>query len=139
AGKLLGFGKDEKAPSTDPEHDRKLEQALAKLDEEEKGAEDGGEIEREDAEEVARTIRAKFPAFQSIVVVEGPGSWDFEYVASPRKRRKGGRRGKLPDVSAQFHFSEVPQPDGGVHRTGTGTLGVPGKVKRHRSASSQRR
>lgn len=43
---------------------------------------------------------------------------------------------KLPDIRNQFSFRSV-EKDGKVYRIGEGRLGVPGKVKTHRSKSAQ--
>lgn len=94
AGKLLGIGKkDEETPETDdPEHDAKVTAGLAAIDQEEQKYLEEGEISREDAEKIAAKVLSEHPVFGLITVVDGGGTWDYDYVASPGKKKKGERK-----------------------------------------------
>ncbi|XHX78803.1 MAG: DUF4157 domain-containing protein [Stenomitos frigidus ULC029] len=92
AGKLLGFGKDKKDEKADPEHDKKVQEGLNAIDQEEQKYQKEGKIAQEDAEKVAATVKTKHPVFKSLMVVDGGDSWDYDYVASPGKTKKGDKK-----------------------------------------------
>jgi hypothetical protein len=54
-----------------------------------------GQIEREDAEKVAAEVKSDHPVFKAITVVEGENTWDYDYEASPKAKKKGAMRKKL--------------------------------------------
>ncbi|MBV1800698.1 hypothetical protein [Siccirubricoccus sp. G192] len=93
-GQLFG-GKKEKGAKeeADPEKKAKIEAGLAALEEAEAAREVEGKIDRKEAEAVAIQVKRQHPVFKSIVVVDGGASWDYEYVASPGIRYKGGFKG----------------------------------------------
>ncbi|MCP4368489.1 MAG: hypothetical protein GY797_10330 [Deltaproteobacteria bacterium] len=106
AGKLLGIGKKkEQAPETDdPEHDAKVVAGLASIDQEEQKHLEENKMSEEDAEKVAATVKAKHPVFKSITVVDGGDTWDYDYIASPVKKKKGVKQkiGKMDLDTLKF-------------------------------------
>ncbi len=90
-GKLFGKGKKEEEPekTDDPEHDAKVTAGLTAIDEEDARYVKDGKIEREDAEKVAVKVKGDHPVFKSITVVDGGKTWDYDYVASPGKKKTG--------------------------------------------------
>ncbi|MBD2037672.1 DUF4157 domain-containing protein [Leptolyngbya sp. FACHB-321] len=93
AGKLLGFGKEKDksttSEATDPEHEKNVNTGLASIEQEEKKYLNDGKLSQEDAEKVAATVKRNHPVFKSLTICDGGESWDYDYVASPRKRKKG--------------------------------------------------
>lgn len=113
-GKLLGFGKkEEEAPETaDPEHDLKVRAGLDAIDREEQKYLEDGKISWENAEKVALTVKRQHPVFKSITVVDGGETWDYEYVASPGKKKgknKDEHRGRI-QVQGKDLRSELSWP-----------------------------
>jgi len=104
-GKTLGFSKDEDE-ELDPERQQKVEAGLAQIDQEEARYTQSGNIKREDAEKVAATVKSAHPVFKSITVVDGDDTWDYAYVASPKKRKKGENK---DDSKVQI---ELKRPSG---------------------------
>jgi hypothetical protein len=101
------FGKkkpgEEQPPETnDPEHDAKLAAGLAAIDQEEQRHLKSGRITRKDAQKVASNVRQKHPVFKSITVSDGDGSWDYGYVASPKKRKKGESSAEIQQAQAIY-------------------------------------
>jgi hypothetical protein len=85
---------EEKTPhEDDPAKAAKIEAGLVALDAADAQYVKDGGIERADAEKVAATVKKEHPVFESITVVDGGESWDYEYVASPRKSYKGAHKG----------------------------------------------
>ncbi len=85
-GSLLGFGKkDDEAKPVDPEHDAKVAKGLQEMDELDATYAKNGAISKPDAKKVAAKVKADNPIFKSITVVEGDGTWDYDYVASDGK------------------------------------------------------
>ncbi len=93
---LLSRGQGSDTTSThqesDPEHDSQVQAGLDAIEQEEKKYEKEGKIEQEDAAKVAATVKANHPVFKSITVVDGSDSWDYDYVASPKKTKKGDKK-----------------------------------------------
>jgi hypothetical protein len=92
--------KDDQPELTDPEKAAKLEAGLQALDSAEKPYLRDGEIAREDAENVAVGVRQGHPIFKSIHVIDGGGTWDYEYVVNPRGKRIAGFKGASKEVKA---------------------------------------
>jgi hypothetical protein len=98
AGNLFGIGKkEEKQKDEDPEKALKVEAGLVALDQEGQHFVKDGKIAREDAEKVAAKVKSDHPIFKSLVVVDGGGTWDYDYVASPGKKSKGKPQARSPD------------------------------------------
>jgi hypothetical protein len=87
-GKL--FRKD--ADKEDPEEQKKVDAGLAAIEQKVKAFQKDGQIERTDAEKVAADVRKEYPVFKAITVVDGGDTWDYDYVASPGKRKKGAKK-----------------------------------------------
>lgn len=108
AGKLLGFGKDdkEKGPhSDDPEKQAKIAKALAELDERDAKADTGEGIDRDEAETIAATTHANHPVLTSITVLETPQRYDYMWTASkasvhPAKVNKKKKKKLSPAAKA---------------------------------------
>lgn len=98
AGRLLGIGQEEPVPeekvaeTDDPERDAKVEAGLAAIDQEEQRYLEAGKLEREEAEQVAATVKANHPVFKKLVVIDGGDSWDYEYEASPPEVKEGEQK-----------------------------------------------
>ena len=102
AGKFIKglFGKKEEKPlehDDDPAKASKLAAGLAAIQSEESARLKDGTLTREDADTVAAKVKAQHPVFKTLTVVEGKGTWDYDYIASPRSRYIGGpkRGGQL--------------------------------------------
>ncbi len=112
--KLFGGGKKgNKAVEDaggDPRKAQKVQAGLADIDkEEQKYLKTGKEISKEDADKVTRTVKLKHPIFKSITVIDGHETWDYEYVASPSKRKKGEKQVK-DDAGTQNNPFEITWP-----------------------------
>lgn len=85
--------KEDNTPETDdPEHDAKVTAGLVAIDTAERGHLENGEITRENAEEVARSVKQQHPVFTSLQVVDGRETWDYDYTASPGEKITGERK-----------------------------------------------
>lgn len=104
-GKLFGG----KGKEDDPEKAKLVAAGLMALDQEEKAHEKDGKIGQEDAEKVAAKVKKAHPVFKSINVVDGDGSWDFEYAASPKNKKKGGKKSDDDGLDASQVESSEPQ------------------------------
>lgn len=93
-GGLFTAGKKDRAvaATNDPKHDAKVASGLAAIDREEKRYLKAGKIDKKDAEKVAVKVKSKHKVFKSIKVVDGGESWDYDYVASPGRTKKGERK-----------------------------------------------
>ncbi|MGY1701247.1 hypothetical protein [Geodermatophilus sp. SYSU D00766] len=93
AGKLIGGALVKKRPDEvaedDPEKAAKVEAGLAAIDAEEERRLEEGTLTQEAAEAVAATVRKDHPVFTSITVIDAEGRWDYDYVASPGKKKEG--------------------------------------------------
>jgi len=99
-GGKLGFGRNRGTSNqNDLDHDRKVAAGLSAIDTEEKSYLQDGKISHEDAKKVAITVKRNHSIFKSLTVVDGDGTWDYDYVASPKKRKKGERKGVV-DLSS---------------------------------------
>jgi len=95
AGKLLGFGKDDKEKdehSDDPQKQAKIAEALAELDERDAQADTGEGVEREQAEAIAVAVKANHPVLTNIAVVETSERYDYDWTASPGKVKPGVKK-----------------------------------------------
>jgi hypothetical protein len=68
---------------------------------------DSGKITKEEAEQVAASVKQQHPVFTSFVVVDGVNSWDYEYTASARTKVKGKQKdpGAVPAMVVNPDFS----------------------------------
>lgn len=101
AGKLVGSllggkkdraKKDEEPEEKDPAKEAKIEAGLAAIEANELPYLKDGTIKKEDAEKIAKKVKNEHPVFTSITIVDGAESWDYDYVASPGKRKKGEKK-----------------------------------------------
>jgi hypothetical protein len=98
AGRLLGFGKDDKEKgehSDDPEKEAKIAAALAELDARDAEADTGEGVDREQAEAIAATTQASHPVLTSVTVVETPERFNYIWTASKPRLRRGPKNRKL--------------------------------------------
>ena len=72
----------------------KVQAGLAAIDAEEQQYIDEGGITREAADVVAEKIKKEHPVFTSLTVVDGSDSWDYDYTASPGKKKAGEKKAK---------------------------------------------
>ena len=122
--KLLGK-KDEK---DDPEKSAKVAKGLDQLNSLTTSALKDGMIARADAQKIAAQVKGSNPVFKSITVVQGEGTWDYDYVASPGKRQKGGKQeGK--DLREIIQGASTGVPKGSLFRADDnysgGDVGIP--------------
>jgi hypothetical protein len=97
AGKLLGFGKEDKDKrphSDDPKKEAKIAAALAELDASDAKADTGEGVEREQAEAIAAATKANHPVLTSLTVIETPGRYDYIWTSSPSKVQRGVKKKK---------------------------------------------
>ncbi len=94
--KLFGGGKKgEKTVEEaggDPQKAQKVQAGLADLHQEEKKYLDAGKITHEEAEKVARAVKARHPVFKSFKAIDGGETWDYIYSASPEQEVKGEKK-----------------------------------------------
>lgn len=90
---VFGRGKE------DPEHARKVAAGLAAIDQAQSPYLTGGKISRAHAEEVARTVKREHKVFKSLTVVDAGDTWDYDYVASPGKRKRAGKKDDDPQAA----------------------------------------
>ena len=85
------FGKKDKPAEgpMDPEKERKVNAGLAAIDTEDAKLAKDGKITREDADGVAAKVRRDHPVFTSLTVIDGTSRWDYDYTASPGKKKPG--------------------------------------------------
>ncbi|WP_437621912.1 phage tail protein [Sorangium sp. So ce1151] len=128
-GSLTGKKKDKKDEG--PEHDAKVNRGLAHLRELTASSSKRGKLSRETAVKIAERIRRGNPVFKSISVIDGGETWDYDYVASPGKRDKGGNKDetlgeKLRNVIAS---ASTAVPKGSLYRGddnfSPGPIGIP--------------
>jgi hypothetical protein len=106
-GGLLGIGRgEEEEEAVDPEKQAKIDAGLLALHQAEEPLLDAGEIKREEAESVAAKIKMNHPVFTSIVVVDGGGTWDYAFTASPAKKETGSKKDKN-DVTVEVGATVV--------------------------------
>ena len=95
-GKKGQSNKDKKGKiSKDTKHDQQLKEGLQALEALTKRyAQDGAD--KEEVTAGVKSVRRKFKVFKSIKVIDGGDTWNYEYVASPKKQKKGVKKaGKL--------------------------------------------
>ena len=98
AGKLLGFGKDDKEKgehSDDPEKQAKIALALDELDKRDAQADTGEGVEHDQAAAIAATTQANHPVLTSITVVETNLRFDYLWTSSPAKKKAGPKKKKI--------------------------------------------
>jgi competence ComEA-like helix-hairpin-helix protein len=104
---------------------------LAEIDEEDAKHEKDGTITRPASEEVAAKVKKKHPVFQSITVVEGKETWDYDYVASPGLTKPGGpKAGAASQAELEKQVNPKPPNYAGVDGLGrpkSGPQGFPPK------------
>ncbi len=126
-----GKKKEEKpVPETgDLEHDAKVAAGLAAIDVEEAHYPETG-ITQDQAERVAAKVQAGHPVFKSLAVVDSGESWDYDYVASPGRRKRGARKSKQPGrttaLSGRPAEEAVSNATGVPLNVGTGRDTIPG-------------
>ena len=95
AGKLLGFGKEDKekgAHDDDPEKQAKIAEALAELDKRDAEVDTGEGVAREQAEAIAAATQANHPVLTSITVTETPVRFNYIWTSSPGEEKTGPRK-----------------------------------------------
>jgi hypothetical protein len=98
--KMTGGDRKKKEPPKDQaEHDAQVKTGLAALDGEQKKRDQDhdGALTFEEAETAANKVKTAYPVFKSVTVVDGGETWDYEYVASPKERKKGSKKEKVDD------------------------------------------
>jgi len=95
-GKDNKEGKDTKEDKVSeeegPEHDLKVKAGLAQIEQEQARYLKDDAIAKEDAEKVAAKVKAENPVFKSITVADNKETWDYIYVASPVRNKKGPKQ-----------------------------------------------
>jgi hypothetical protein len=90
------FGKN--AKDGDPEKEKMVQAGLAAIDTADQAAMKDGALTKEAAENVARTVKQQHPVFKSLTVIETKYSIDYDYVASPGKKKTGGPKGAVGPI-----------------------------------------
>jgi hypothetical protein len=75
----------------------KVDAGLAAIDAEEGALSAVSEITHGQAMKVAEVVKQKHPVFKTLTVVDGGGSWDYDYTASPGAKKKGPKKKLLPN------------------------------------------
>ena len=97
------MGRKEEPATTEkkesPEKTEKVSHGLTAIDQEEQKYLEKNKISRDEAEKVAVAVKRAHPVFKSLTVVDGGDTWDYEYVASPGRIKKGEKKleGKIND------------------------------------------
>src|SRR5262249_18717669 len=60
-----------------------------------------------EAEQVATTVKQAHSVFKSIDVVDGNETWDYEYSASAKNKKTGGKKALLPGEGNVGTFGEL--------------------------------
>lgn len=112
------FGKDKDAAKDgdkDPDKEKKVAAGLAALDAADKAALKDGLLEKEAAQKIAVSIKQQHPVFKSVTVIETAERYDYEYVASPKKTKKGEKKsdpeGDLKTARATFKQRLFPRDE----------------------------
>jgi hypothetical protein len=90
-GKVHTKGKG-KAPSETKRHDADVKAGLEQIDKEQVRYVKHGRIAREDAVRVAATVKARYPVFKVLTVIDGGATWNYDYVASPGNEKQGPKK-----------------------------------------------
>ena len=85
-------GKNKNEPVNAPDKQKKINKGLADLNREEKKYLTSEKISREEAENVAKTIKKKHSVFKKFVVVDGGERWNYKYAASPEVVVEGEKK-----------------------------------------------
>lgn len=88
-GSAIGFGEEEVEENLTEDQETQLATGLAALQTEEAKYVENGKISRHDSEQVAFNVRQQHQIFQTIHVVDGRDSWDYEYVVQRAKEDTG--------------------------------------------------
>ena len=86
------FGKN--AKDGDPEKEKMVQAGLAAIDTADQASMKDGALTKEAAEKVAASVKQQHPVFKSLTVVETKDRIDYDYVASPGKKKQGGPKGR---------------------------------------------
>lgn len=87
------FGRN--AKDGDPEKEKMVQAGLAAIDTADQAAMKDGVLTKEAAENVARTVKQQHPIFKALTVIETKDRYDYDYVASPGKKKQGGPKGTV--------------------------------------------
>jgi hypothetical protein len=113
-GLFGGRGRDEEeVEEDDPEKAARVEAGLAAIDQLEQSKLEDGKIEKEDAEEVARTVRGQHPVFTRLEVVDGGETWNYSYSASPTKTKQGEEKAGSGKYNVGTHTVGPPAGEEG--------------------------
>lgn len=96
AKNLADKGKDKDELKQTPEHDKKVKAGLNAIIAEDAKRKKESKVARGDAEEVATSVKTSHPVFKSLIVVDGGGTWDYTFTASPSQTVKGGAKAASP-------------------------------------------
>ncbi|MEQ8961516.1 MAG: DUF4157 domain-containing protein [Coleofasciculus sp. C2-GNP5-27] len=88
---LLGKGKGTNTSDADSEHDRKVKEGIKAIDTADGQHRQEGKITKQDAQEVASTTKRNHPIFQSITVIDGGKTWNYDYVIARNKITGGDK------------------------------------------------
>lgn len=88
AKELKGADEVKKKEIKKEDHDIMLQEGLSALDAVTRRYSDTG-ASFEEVEAGVKSVRRKFKVFKHITVIDGGDTWDYDYAASPDKKRKG--------------------------------------------------
>lgn len=71
---------------------KKVRKGLAAIDRAERKYLKEGTIEKKDAQKVARSVKRRHRVFKILKVVDGGETWDYDYVASPGRKKRGEKK-----------------------------------------------
>ncbi len=102
-GKKLFGKKDGKGKGSGPNGDFTSEdkqKALSAIDQAEKPYLDGNKIKQDEAQKVASSVKSKHPVFESVTVVDGGDSWDYQYVFRESGKKEGEKKDTIKEMTA---------------------------------------
>jgi hypothetical protein len=97
------------------EHDVKVKTGLTQLEKEQVRYLKQGAIAKEDADQVAAKVKKDNPVFKSITVVDNQETWDYIYVASPPRKKKGPKQASQDNknlTEAETRIASILQESG---------------------------
>jgi DNA/RNA non-specific endonuclease len=110
AGQLLKGrkGKEKETEHPDPEKQLKIEAGKAAIHAEEAKHLHNGKIDKQQAEQVAAVVKAQHPVFQTLVIIDGGATWNYEFTASPGEEETGALKEKFSQEDLEKTKLEPP-------------------------------
>jgi hypothetical protein len=101
----LGADSEDQVAEEDPEKADKVRAGFADLDAADRQALEGGKLSREEAVQIAATVKGNHPVFTRLEVVDGGDTWDYHWEASPGGTKVGEKK-EEEDTSLTFNAGD---------------------------------